>query len=80
MSDEQTDSNGNRFEEIGNLRVTYVRRERGEENDWAEEDVIRIQACKDGRPLGFGPECSQDTARQLIDTLTRFIAWRKVSP
>jgi hypothetical protein len=73
MSDERTDSNGNRFQEIGNLRVTYVRRERGEEKDWAEEDVIRIQACKDGRPLGFGPACSRETARELVAVIARFI-------
>jgi hypothetical protein len=69
----EKDLNGNPYDAIGNLRVTYIRREeRNTTKDWAGEDVIRIQACYDGKPMP-GPECSVDTALDLVATLARFI-------
>ena len=46
----QTDQAGNIFTEIENIRVTYVGQEnRSESKNWANHDVIRIQAKRDGK-------------------------------
>ena len=44
----QTDSKGNVYIEVGNLRISYIeQKNRSNTKDWPGADVLRIQAYRD---------------------------------
>ena len=72
----QTDQAGNIFTEIENIRVTYVDQEnRSESKNWANDDVIRIQAKKDGKSnrLHLGAEIPISSPVVVLDLINALI-------
>ena len=69
------DSTGNQFENVSNVRLTYVSRgSRSAGMDWSAGDVLRIQAYKDNGGLYMGPEVDlrdPATILELIEALCR---------
>ena len=73
----EIDSKGNQYEEVSNIRITYVSQQsRTEINNWSEGDVLRIQAYRnlEEKSLHIGPEIdlrSRSTILELIEALCR---------
>jgi hypothetical protein len=67
----ERDSRGNFYIETGNLRLTWVRTQNREDaKDWAESDVIRIQAYRgQGRQLHIGAELPVESGADAKDLL-----------
>lgn len=70
------DSSGNQYEEVSNVRLTYVSQaSRSSAKDWSEGDVLRIQAYRgEGDALHQGPEVDlkdPGTILELIEALAR---------
>jgi len=66
------DSKGNSYEEVENIRITYVEsKNRAESKDWAENDVIRFQAYKGGdtKSLHIGAEIPIEGPTTLIEII-----------
>jgi hypothetical protein len=74
-----TDSKGNQYENISNIRITYVSQQsRTDVKNWSEGDVLRIQAYKsegaDSNSLHMGAELdlrSPSVILELIESLCR---------
>ncbi|MCE1166339.1 MAG: hypothetical protein LWX07_13155 [Bacteroidetes bacterium] len=67
--DMEQDGNGHFYFEIDNVRVTYVPAvDRTEENNWANSDVIRIQAYRstENKSLHLGAELPINSPEMLI--------------
>jgi hypothetical protein len=63
----QTDSAGNEFVEVGNIRITLVLAEkRDTEKDWAGSPVLRIQAYRDSESKALFPG-AEYPVRRLSD-------------
>ncbi len=75
-------------EEVGNLRITFVpASERRPDADWAESDVIRIQAFRQdpsiSKSLNMGPEFPCNTEAELenvVDAIRRVFESGRASP
>jgi hypothetical protein len=73
----ETDSNGNIFENVANIRITYKKRSnRTADKDWSETDVLSFRAYKneDTDSLHMGAEVtlkSKETILELIESLCR---------
>ena len=71
------DGNGNIFENVSNIRITYKKQsDREVEKDWAETDVLSFRAYKNAESdsLHMGAEVSllnRDTILELIEALCR---------
>lgn len=64
-----TDSTGNRYVHIKNIRLTYVPAERrADSKSWAGKDVIRIQSYRQeqGGQLFMGAEYPVDGAGDVV--------------
>jgi hypothetical protein len=71
-----TDSSGNRYDEVSNVRLTYVSKEsRSDADSWSKGDVLRIQAYQgNGDRLHRGAELDlrdSGTILKLIEVLAR---------
>jgi hypothetical protein len=71
------DNRGNAYEDLNNIRITYVRAEtRNENSNWSGSDVIRIQAYKgENRTGGLhrGAEMPVNGSGDLIDLAMRLL-------
>ncbi len=73
----RTDSNGNIFEDVSNIRITYKKQSnRPADKDWAETDVLSFRAYKnaDTDALHMGAEITlknKETILELIEVLCR---------
>lgn len=71
------DGNGNLYENVGNIRVTYKKQSnRDESKDWSETDVLSFRAYKgsDTDALHMGAELTlknDETILELIEALCR---------
>ena len=71
------DKNGNLYEDVGNIRVTYKKQDdRDESKDWSETDVLSFRAYKnsDSDALHMGAELTlinDETILELIEALCR---------
>lgn len=71
------DGNGNLYENVGNIRVTYKKQsDRDESKDWSETDVLSFRAYKgsDTDGLHMGAELTlknDETILELIEALCR---------
>lgn len=73
------DRTGNYYEDVGNLRVTFVRAAyRRQEADWSGENVIRIQAYKgdpaETRKLHRGAELPVSSHMAFIELIRTLCA------
>lgn len=72
----ETDSKGNIFVDVGNVRISYIEsQKRLMSKDWAETDVIRIQAYKgrDTKALHMGAEIPIEKTEKIIDLMEALI-------
>lgn len=82
--DLKKDANRNSYIEIGNIRLTYVKREnRSSIKDWPEADVVRIQAYKgsSNKSLHLGaefPVYSEKDAFEFSEALNKLLANRNL--
>ena len=67
----QRDSSDHLFADVGNLRITYIpAADRSDEADWADSDVLRIQAYKgEGNALNLGPEFPVSSPEEMINLI-----------
>jgi|ADurb_Gel_01_Slu_FD_contig_21_635172_length_667_multi_3_in_0_out_0_2 hypothetical protein len=71
------DGNGNIFEDVANIRITYKKQSnRTADKDWAETDVLSFRAYKnaDTDALHMGAEVTlknKETILELIEALCR---------
>jgi len=74
---QNTDGNGNLFEKVANIRITYKKQSNiNAEKNWAETDVLSFRSYKneDTDSLNMGPELTlknKDTILELIEALCR---------
>ena len=71
-----TDQAGNIFTELENIRVTYVDQEnRSESKNWANCDVIRIQAKRDdtSNRLHLGAEIPISSPISVLDLINALV-------
>lgn len=72
-----TDSNGNIYENVANIRVTYKKQgNRSSDKDWAGTDTLSFRAYKNNNSdaLHMGAELtlqSKDTILELIEALCK---------
>lgn len=72
-----TDSSGNIYEDVGNIRVTYKKQSnRSADKDWSDTDVLSFRAYKnsDSDALHMGAELTlqnRATILELIEALCR---------
>lgn len=66
----ETDSAGQLYIQVSNVRVTFVPKERrtSSEKDWANSDMVRIQSFQDGKGgrLNQGAEFPVDEALRVM--------------
>lgn len=73
----KTDSSGNIYEDVANIRVTYKRQSnRTADKDWADTDVLSFRAYKnsDTDSLHMGAELTlknRETILELIEALCK---------
>lgn len=71
------DGNGNIFEDVANIRITYKKQSnRTADKDWAETDVLSFRAYRggDNDALHMGAEVAlknKETILELIEALCR---------
>jgi hypothetical protein len=71
----KTDSKGNIYTEIKNIRITHVKSaNRAPDKDWPGKDVIRIQAYRDGtsKSLHRGAEIPIDNKSDISLIIDKF--------
>lgn len=72
-----TDSSGNNYEDVGNIRVTYKKQSnRSADKDWSDTDVLSFRAYKNSNSdaLHMGAELTlqnRETILELIEALCR---------
>jgi hypothetical protein len=67
------DEHGHLYARVGNIRVTYVpAADRTEMQNWAESDVLRIQAYRDSESdaLHKGAEFPVSTPEAFVDLIS----------
>ncbi|MBL7837498.1 MAG: hypothetical protein JNM67_08280 [Bacteroidetes bacterium] len=80
----QQDKNKNIYEEVGNIRVTFIDKDtRSPDKDWSGKDTLRFQAYKgaDTNALHLGAEIpldSNETIIELIEALCRLYRHRQI--
>ena len=73
----RTDSNGNVYEDVSNIRVTYKKQSnRSADKDWSDTDVLSFRAYKNSNSdsLHMGAELTlqnRETIVELIEALCR---------
>jgi hypothetical protein len=73
----RTDSSGNIYEDVGNIRVTYKKQSnRSSDKDWSDTDVLSFRAYKNSSSdsLHMGAELTlqnRETIVELIEALCR---------
>ena len=68
----QRDSRGHLFADVSNLRITYIpASDRSDETDWADSDVLRVQAYRGGEnsALHRGAEFPVSSSEEMIDLI-----------
>jgi hypothetical protein len=80
--DQKTDGNGNMFEDVGNIRITYVdKNRRSSESPWPDKDKLSFRAYKgQGSSLHMGAEIpidDTDTLIEIIEALCKLHRERK---
>ena len=76
----ETDSKGNRYTEIKNIRLSYIKStDRKPDKDWPGMDVIRIQAYRDenSKSLHRGAEIPIDKKEDIIDLIRELLEIHK---
>jgi hypothetical protein len=79
----KTDTKNNKYIELDNLRITYVKREnRHSKKDWPEADVLRFQAYRDmeSKQLHQGAEYpvhDEESAFKLLEGISKILSNRK---
>jgi hypothetical protein len=80
----EQDKNGNPYEEVENIRITFVdKNTRNPEKDWSGDDTLRFQAYKgeDSYALYLGAEIplsSNETIIEIIESLCRLYRHRQM--
>jgi len=72
----KTDSKGNIYKEVNNLRISYIKSSNRKPNkDWPGSDVIRIQAYRDGvsASLHMGAEIPISNSGSVLDLIETFV-------
>ena len=79
----QQDKNKNIYEEIGNIRVTFIdKNTRNPDKDWSGKDTLRFQAYKGEETLALHlgaeiPLDSNETIIEIIEALCRLYRQRQ---
>ena len=70
----KTDSKGNVYIEVGNLRISYIeQKNRNSLKDWPSADVIRIQAYRGGgNSLHLGAEYPVENDKSVYNLFEAF--------
>lgn len=81
----KTDGSGNRYDDVSNVRLTYVSKEaRSDANSWSKGDVLRVQAYRgNGNQLHLGAELDlrdPGTILELIEALARLYRAESMTP
>jgi hypothetical protein len=70
----KTDSKGNIYIEVGNLRISYIeQKNRSSLKDWPNADVLRIQAYRgEGNALHQGAEYPVENEKSIYNLFEAF--------